>query len=186
MTEFFTADLHFRHKGILGTAPGRGFATTEAMDAHLIQRWQDTVGPRDTVWVLGDFILGQPDAEEIDALITLHLPGRINLVPGNHDTPAKLDIYRKYLDGKVRVLNRLHTHKIGTTYLELCHFPLAFWERQNSGAGHLHGHTHGYPTGVQGRAMDVGIDTHPEFRPYTASEVIEQLSKHSARGHHFT
>ena len=42
----------------------------------------------------------------------------------------------------------------------------------------LHGHTHKRPEkrlGV-GRTMDVGLDGHPEFRPYGLGEIMELVS----------
>ena len=54
LTLFFTSDHHFGH----GSARGlfrRPFATTAAMDAAMIARWNEVVGPDDEVWHLGDF-----------------------------------------------------------------------------------------------------------------------------------
>ena len=49
----------------------------------------------------------------------------------------------------------------------LCHYPLHVWQNHHRGTWHLHGHTHGKlndPVFYQRKVMDVGIDTHPEFR----------------------
>ena len=84
MTMFFTADTHFGHGGALGLYR-RPFASVAAMDAAMIAAWQDTVGPEDEVWHLGDFAVGR----RVDAAALLAvLPGRKHLVIGNNDPAA--------------------------------------------------------------------------------------------------
>ena len=76
---FFTADTHFGSDR-LRLYENRPFSTTEEMDEALIRRWNETVGPEDTVWHLGDF-----GAEGHEAEILARLSGHIRLVKGNHD-----------------------------------------------------------------------------------------------------
>src|ERR671929_1176204 len=56
MTVWFTADTHFGHAGALGRFR-RPFASVQDMDEAMIRRWNETVGPEDDVWHLGDFAL---------------------------------------------------------------------------------------------------------------------------------
>jgi calcineurin-like phosphoesterase family protein len=79
---FLIADTHFGHANILRyEAANRPFADVAAHDAGLIARWNARVGPRDTVWVLGDFAWSPAAARAaLDAL-----QGRIHLVMGDHD-----------------------------------------------------------------------------------------------------
>lgn len=42
--DFVTSDTHFNHARIIELA-GRPFSTVEEMDAELIRRWNETVGP---------------------------------------------------------------------------------------------------------------------------------------------
>ena len=51
------------------------------------------------------------------------------------------------------------------------------WRDMKSGAIHLHGHTHfsGDNRFGNGKKMDVGIDGHPEFRPYNLKDEIIPL-----------
>lgn len=86
---FFLADPHFGDDRIR-KYENRPFPDTAAMDAALIQRWNDTVSPEDTVYVLGDF---GADGYEKDMLARLN--GRIFLVKGNHDTKSNAD-YRRF------------------------------------------------------------------------------------------
>ena len=51
MTTWFTADLHFGHANIIDYS-GRPFADATAMNQALIERWNASIHPDDTVWVL--------------------------------------------------------------------------------------------------------------------------------------
>ena len=81
MRTFYTADLHFGHRNIIGYC-GRPYANVDEMNEALIDNWNLVVKPEDEVYVLGDVALGKI-AE------TLPLVQRLNgdkfLVPGNHD-----------------------------------------------------------------------------------------------------
>lgn len=92
---FVTSDSHFGHRGILSfpsTKPYRQFETIEDHDEELIRRWNEGVGPKDTVYHLGDFCFGKRN---------IALAGRLNghkrLIMGNHDTYSS-DEYLKYFD----------------------------------------------------------------------------------------
>ena len=92
-TTFFTSDLHFGHARIIELC-GRPFASADEMDRALIARWNDVVAPEDTVWVLGDYALGNRHR----ALGYLpELNGRKLLVIGNHDAcdPLSSDGWKK-------------------------------------------------------------------------------------------
>ena len=82
MSAFFIADTHFGDGNIL-RYENRPFATVEEMDQELIRRWNETVSPEDTVYLLGDFsFYGKEKSTEILSA----LQGHIRLVMGNHDT----------------------------------------------------------------------------------------------------
>jgi len=58
--------------------------------------------------------------------------------------------------------------KLGDYTFRLMHYPISSWDGLNKGYMHLHGHCH-LPTELRfgkGQRMDVGMDGHPEFRPY--------------------
>jgi calcineurin-like phosphoesterase family protein len=81
---WFTADTHFGHAGALALYR-RPFASVAAMDAAMAERWNQTVGPDDEVWHLGDFAL-RTSASAAGALLR-SLNGRKHLVTGNNDPP---------------------------------------------------------------------------------------------------
>jgi len=58
MAIFFTSDTHFGHGGALGLYR-RPFASVDVMNEAIVERWNETVGPDDDVWHLGDFAIRQ-------------------------------------------------------------------------------------------------------------------------------
>ena len=53
---FFTSDTHFGHGNILELCPTtRPFASAEEMNDVIVERWNEKVGKKDTVYHLGDF-----------------------------------------------------------------------------------------------------------------------------------
>ncbi len=79
MTTFFTSDLHFNHGNIIKFCQ-RPFASVGEMNEALIARFNETVGPSDTVYILGDLVMGR------DLNCAARLNGRKILLMGNHDT----------------------------------------------------------------------------------------------------
>lgn len=78
---FFTSDTHFNHANIIEYCK-RPWLDVEDMNTALIERWNSTVGPEDTVYHLGDFALGQ---QEKALPIFELLNGKKHLIAGNHD-----------------------------------------------------------------------------------------------------
>ena len=76
---FFTGDQHFNHVRILQYSQ-RPFASVEEMNEALIARFNETVGPDDTVYILGDLVMGK------DLRCAGRLNGHKKLLMGNHDT----------------------------------------------------------------------------------------------------
>ena len=81
MTVYFSSDTHFNHKNILKYT-NRPFSSIEEHDEGMIKNWNDTVGPEDEIYFLGDFSLGSTD-NAMAALRRLH--GRKHLIWGNHE-----------------------------------------------------------------------------------------------------
>ena len=164
MTEvFFTADSHFGHKGILRLS-SRPFESVEAMEAALIDRWNEVVGPQDLVYHLGDFCFKGSKAA---AAVLERLNGEIVLIRGNHDSAnsLRLDRWRSVHD----LLEINHRKQ----RIALCHYPLLEWPGAWKGALHLHGHTHGAVPPLNRRA-DVGVDVW-DYRPVTLEQILDRL-----------
>lgn len=89
MTTFVISDTHFNHEGILTfkdylNKPCRTFDSVDQMNECMLDNWNDTVGPKDTVIHCGDVLFGH---NKMDWLLTNFnkLPGKKRLVLGNHD-----------------------------------------------------------------------------------------------------
>ena len=157
MAVFFTADTHFADHRVLNIRP-RPFASTADMDAALLQRWNETVGPGDEIWHLGDFARTAKAAA--DLLPRLH--GRKHLILGNNDPPAVAALPWASVAPYAELT-------LEGVRLVLCHYPFRSWNGQGRGAVNLHGHSHGRLKPLP-RQFDVGVDAR-DFRPVRLSEL---------------
>jgi calcineurin-like phosphoesterase family protein len=166
LTQFFTSDHHFGHGGARGLFQ-RPFATTAAMDAAMVARWKEVVGPDDAVWHLGDFAVRQPEArirELLDALT-----GAKHLIVGNNDGAATVGL------SEWASVQHYAELEVDGTWLILCHYPLRTWHRIGRGALNLHGHSHGRLAPLP-RQADVGVDCW-DFRPITLAGIRSRLRR---------
>ena len=154
MAVWFTADTHFGHAGALSLYR-RPFASVSEMNATMIARWNETVGPDDDVWHLGDFALRTSAAAAEILLSQLH--GRKHLVVGNNDPPVIAGL-RGW--SSVQPYTEI---TIDGRRLVLCHYAFRTWNGMAKGALNLHGHSHGRLKPLP-RQTDVGVDVW-EFRP---------------------
>jgi calcineurin-like phosphoesterase family protein len=168
---WFTSDLHFGHANIVKYT-NRPFVDVEAMDAWLVDAWNDTVAPDDEVWVLGDVALGDRD-RSLRHVARLH--GRLRLVAGNHDKvfrpddKPRADWEQRYRQaGFVDIAHGVVDVDLGLgSRVLVCHFPYTGDSRvEDRYAGHrpfdcgeflLHGHVHGRWR-RRDRMVDVGVD----------------------------
>ena len=178
MTIFFTADHHFGHTNIIKYA-NRPFASVEEMDAALIEVWNSRVTDDDLVYHLGDFTLGG-----INKMLRYYqqLNGTIVIMQGNHDW-RWIGEYREWEHGVIDMAPPLHTIEIDGHLVVMCHYAMRVWDRAHHGSFHIYGHSHGELPGV-GRSMDIGVDTHPNYAPYTVGEVLDKLRPMQFMKHH--
>lgn len=170
---WFTGDTHFHHIGILGHT-NRPFADVGEMNAAMIKNWNDRVGPDDTIFHLGDFLLYRNKLKDWSDLVS-QLNGKIILIRGNHDhanapNTKVWDLFHEchdYLDLSIReVEGGGYTRRV-----VLCHYPITTWNGRWQGSFMLHGHSHGgIPTEAvhcgacnevvfpNCRRVDVGVD----------------------------
>lgn len=123
------ADTHFSHKAILEySAPYRPFSTIEEHDNFLVESWNSIVDKRDTVWHLGDVVLGGVNSLSILSRCN----GIKKLIMGNHDRyPTKE--YLKYFNavyGAIELKGAL-----------LSHIPVADTQKYRYRCN-IHGHMH--------------------------------------------
>jgi calcineurin-like phosphoesterase family protein len=163
MAIFFTSDTHFGHGGALGLYQ-RPFASVAAMNEALVARWNETVGPDDVVWHLGDFAIRQRPEVVLEFLARLN--GRKHLVAGNNDPAATRE-----LDGWESEQPYAEI-VVEDVPLVLCHYPFRSWRGMGKGWLNLHGHSHGRLKPLP-RQFDVGVDVW-DFRPVTLDEILRR------------
>ncbi len=167
MAVWFTSDTHFGHAGALGRF-ARPFDGVAAMDAAMIDRWNDRVRPEDEVWHLGDFALRHGPERMRDILDALN--GTKRLIAGNNDGPPT-----KRLPGWAEVADYAEVRAEDGTLLILGHYAFRTWNGMYKGAWNLHGHSHGQLKGMT-RQVDVGVDVW-DFRPVTFAEIKARFTR---------
>lgn len=96
------SDTHFRHEAILtfkdyaGKPPRDGFDNVDHMDQHMMDMWNETVKPEDTIYHLGDVLFGQDKLDWMQDNFK-KLPGKKYLVLGNHDNPKFMAMFFKQI-----------------------------------------------------------------------------------------
>lgn len=183
MTEFwFTSDTHYNHENILEFQQNRShFKDIQEMTDIIIENWNKHIKNGDVVYHLGDFALTYraSDTAIIEDILN-RKNGNIHLILGNHD--------RKWLTraNGFETIKDVQYKKINDQKIFMFHYPVLSWRAMHHESWHIFGHSHGNLKFDLGKAMDVGIDTHPEFRPYHFDEIKEILDKKEVilRDHH--
>lgn len=144
MSVYFISDLHFGHKNVLKFEPVlRSGNTFEENMFNIGRNWENLVGKRDLVWVLGDCAFTQ---EGFDLLKSL--PGRKKLIRGNHDTYFKTEQWLEIFE----TVESLVSYK----GYWLSHCPVHPDELR--GKHNIHGHVHSnsimHNTGIAFRVME--------------------------------
>ena len=182
---WITADTHFNHKNICrgvtdwrmpdGSVPisqTRDFPDLDAMNDAIVNGINNVVGQYDVLIHLGDWSFG--GFESIQKFYDRLICKNIYLYLGNHDHHIKKNkngIKSLFLG----VYEENDEYKFERHMFHINHYPILSWKDIKKGTIHLHGHTHfkGDDRFGKGKMMDIGIDGHPEFRPYNLlTEII--------------
>jgi len=185
MNIWFTSDTHFGHTNIAGPKVSswkggyRNFNSVQEMNDTLVRNINDVVGEDDILYHLGDWSFG--GVHNIYYFRKSLICKNIHLMLGNHDQHiTNKDI--KFHDTSFNPMDlfesvqNVFTGKIGSREFHLSHYSHQVWPASHKGVIHLFGHSHGSLKGL-GKSMDVGVDTHPEFRPYHINEIFKIMDK---------
>ncbi len=171
MTVWFTADTHFQHTRLLELAD-RPFTDIDEHDVAMIETWNATIGPNDTVFHLGDFALG-PKVNHQGIFDQLN--GNKHLIRGNHD--GRVGKPYNVTTGWVWVKD-IHYLRHEGARVFMSHYPHMSWP----GSGfHAHGHTHGSVPRGNAR-IDVGWDVWSA--PVSLEHLVELTQGEVQGGHH--
>lgn len=168
---WLSSDLHFNHdKEFIWKA--RGFNSVEEMNEAIIERFNSKIQPEDTLYLLGDSMMGDNAASE---QCLAQINGKKIFIRGNHDTNPRIDIYRKYTDEEIKWADVIK-YKKKNFYLS--HFPTI-----TSNQGELHnlvinlfGHTHQTFDNFQDYVgmYHVGVDSHDCY-PVHIDDIVETI-----------
>lgn len=179
---FFTSDLHFGHKNIIKYNPAtRGYDSSDAMDASLINHWNSKVSDDDLVIIVGDISLHSLSyTEELMG----YLKGDKIIVFGNHDQRLQKQLCNR--NAKINKHFIMSGDILSFVYNDnqfiACHYPIYEWPYMSNGAIHVHGHMHGVPTNIKGKIIDIGWDA-VGGKIIHADEVIELTQSLEIRPH---
>lgn len=176
---FFTSDTHFGHnKEFLYSK--RGFSSAIEHGETIVENWNSIVKPGDDVWHLGDLMLSKEN-EELAKKWVSSLNGNIHLIIGNHDTDARIEMYKNELKNIVSIDFGARFRYNGLSFW-MYHYPM-----YTKNEGHpedniktsllcLHGHTHQTTnfTGDIKNVYHVGLDSHNNT-PVNIEDVIKDF-----------
>ncbi len=177
---YFIADTHFGHDKMRAL---RGFPSVEAMDAHLITRWNARVTDADDIYIVGDF--AYRNTRPVENYLRA-LRGRKHLIIGNHDRRWIQTL--RLADWFVESGFILEGEQKGN-YFTCCHYPMMDWFRKKHGSHLIYGHIHAntndpyYPfLQTLPNAYNAGVDVNG-FKPVTLSELIAGTARRRALWH---
>lgn len=181
----------------------RNFATLEEHNEKLIENINKCAKKDDVMYFAGDFAFG--GKQNIYEFWKRLECKNIHFVYGNHDLHIRKNSLLKTDDDKEVTsqslflsINDILYKRISNEKIIICHYAMRTWDNGHHGAIMLYGHSHGslaeysvnLPTTINDRdgsliknitapakfkTMDVGIDTHPEFRPYHIDEIRKEM-----------
>ena len=176
----FISDTHFGHAGVCrfmcndGVTKLRPWDSPEDMDEAMVKAWNETVGPKDKVYHLGDVVINRKALPIME-----RLNGDKVLIRGNHDI-FRDEEYRKYF----RELRAYHV----MNGMILSHIPIHTESLGRFGVN-IHGHTHS--NRVMREVYDATYDTisvvdpryhcvcveQTDFRPIHFEDVIKRIKE---------
>jgi calcineurin-like phosphoesterase family protein len=165
---WFTSDLHLLHPKIIDICDRP--TTIEEHDKWLIDRINEKVGKKDTLYILGDVSMGNKiDTEKL--LDKIH--GKKVLILGNHDNNIKTSTRFTEIT-QIKDFN-FNSPSYPNIHIVLCHYPLMSWNRKVFGSMSLYGHVHGRQEN-QGLSFDIGVDAN-NWYPLNLEEVFDKMTK---------
>ena len=168
---WFTSDLHFGHdRDFIWAA--RGFESVDEMNEALVSRFNSKVQPEDTVYILGDSIMGDNTTNE---QYLSQLNGKKIIILGNHDTSKRIKIYEKYADEIL--YSTIIKYKKKMIYLS--HYQTLtgnYDDNYGKCVFNFHGHTHQTDnfTDPYSFMYHVGVDSHDCY-PVCIDDALEAI-----------
>lgn len=168
------SDPHFYHNNVIKYS-NRPFSNIEEMNGTLLKNINNTVGVDDELYILGDFIFGNPTKAE--AILSQIKCQNKHYIFGNHDETmhdARISKFFKSMSYYQEIYIEDKDAPKGRQMICLMHYPVLEWNRAHRGAWMLHGHCHGnliLPESLKNaRIKDVGVDC-INYKPISYEEI---------------
>lgn len=173
---YLTSDLHFGHNVEFMYKP-RGFSSIEEHDNAIVRRWNEVVTDDDTVYILGDLMLGD-NTYGIGRLRALH--GKKYFITGNHDTDNRVSIYESIAG--ITPCGYSDVMKYLGYRFYLSHYPTLTGNLEavslKKTTINLYGHTHQKTNFFEDRPYmyHVGMDSH-DCTPVSLDRIIDEINE---------
>lgn len=168
---YFISDLHLFHKNVIKFRSE--FSSNSEHDSYIINRIYESLGKKDTLYILGDaFLVNNTDEIELAKKVLIYLDSKVSsikFVIGNHCTDNEFRLeFSKWLSSNFEVHSLLKYKKFW-----LSHAPIHPAELR--GNVNIHGHVH---TGTidDSRYFNVSCEN-IDYKPISLNEVKERLQK---------
>lgn len=176
---FFTSDEHYGHAGIIRFCK-RPFTDATDMREKLIAAHNSKVTKGDITYHLGDMFWRTTSLS--DALeIMDRLNGQHALVYGNHE--ELVEKHEILQDRFIWLKDIAYLDKtVLAPKIVLCHYAMRVWRNSHRGAYHLYGHSHAALPEANTLSFDCGVDTRPDYAPWSEAEIVEKMKRKQAAG----
>lgn len=163
--EYIFSDLHLNHEAIIQYEK-RPFANVQEMNREILKNWREIVSSQDTIWLLGD-VAFKTSKDDLKKIIT-NLPGRKNLILGNHDR-GKSPLW--WRDVGFDEVSRYPI--IYRDFFILSHEPL--YVGAEMPYVNIHGHTHG-ESSDNPQKVNVSVEV-TGYKPLSLDEILDRFRK---------
>ena len=181
---WLTSDLHLFHNRTF-IYENRGFSSIEAMNEVIEKNWNDLIHDDDEVYVLGDLMVGgKAVSNDVGMEVVRRLKGRKHIIIGNHDTIARIQLYRQE-ESIVEVQYALLMRYKGRS-IYMSHFPTFTSDPKHEDPDqwiiNFFGHTHTKERFFEGLPFmyNVALDAH-EMKPVALDEALAEIKKYYSK-----
>jgi calcineurin-like phosphoesterase family protein len=174
---YVTSDWHLNHNQPF-IYQSRGYNTVEEMNQAILERYNEIVTPDDTVYVLGDCLLGPIEGVQLLSQFN----GHKILVAGNHCTDNRLAAYdQAHIFEHMCMAMRL---KYNGYSFYLSHYPTLTANYDDKGlkqmtinlCGHIHTTDPFYHMKMGIMSYHVEVDAH-DLRPISLDDIINDIKE---------
>ncbi len=171
---WFTSDWHIGHRNIREKFIFRPFRDDRAMTDAVLDAVMSKVPRGARLYILGDMFWRTTPLEEALRVMDVLSTFQKYYIWGNHE-----ELLQKHAVLRERFiwLEKYEEIRSGEKKIFLNHYAQRVWNGSHHPSNpvwHLYGHSHN-ELPPQGLSFDVGIDTRPDFAPYSIAEISAKM-----------